>query len=139
MLTQAWLDGQSCGGPLDSLIAPHLHELGVGLKPGKHTLTLLVDNTKKIDLGAFVSALYGGTQGNLNGIVGKIELRATQPVWIDSLQVYPQLAGKTVVVRARIGNATGRTGSGTLKAQIRPALAERVVPVSWTAEGATVR
>jgi hypothetical protein len=137
-LTQAWLDGQSCGGPLDSLIAPHLHELGVGLKPGKHTLTLLVDNTKKIDLGAFVSALYGGTQGNLNGIVGKIELRATQPVWIDSLQVYPQLAGKTVVVRARIGNATGRTGSGTLKAQIRPALAERVVPVSWTAEGATV-
>ncbi len=137
-LTQAWLDGQPCGGALDSLIAPHVHELGMGLAPGQHTLTLLVDNTKRIDLGPFVSALYGGTQGNLNGIAGKIELRATRPVWIDSLQVYPQLARRTLLIRAKIGNATGQAGSGTLKVGITPALAARSFPVSWAIDGGAI-
>ena len=97
-VTQAWLDGQPCGEPLDSLIAPHVHELGTAIAPGKHTLTLLVDNTKKIELGTFVSALYGGTQGNLNGIVGKIELRATPLVWIEDLQVIPNFSDKKIHV-----------------------------------------
>ena len=89
-VTQAWLDGQPCGEPLDSLIAPHVHLLGTHFAPGKHQLTLRVDNTKKIDLGTFVSALYGGTQGNLNGIVGQLELRATPLVWLEDVQVYPE-------------------------------------------------
>jgi hypothetical protein len=69
-VSQAWLDGRPVGQPQDSLIAPHVHELGIGIVPGKHTLTLRVDNTPKINLGVFVSALYGGTPTDMNGIVG---------------------------------------------------------------------
>jgi len=132
-VTQAWLDGQPCGEPQDSLIAPHVHLLGTDLPPGKHMLTLLVDNTKKIDLGTFVSALYGGTQGNLNGIVGQIELRATPPVWLDDVQVYPDWQTKSARVHVRIGNATGQAGAGpiTLKA-LKSVLATNI---SWTADG----
>ena len=132
-VTQAWLDGQPCGEPQDSLIAPHVHLLGTDLQPGKHTLTLLVDNTKKIDLGTFVSALYGGTQGNLNGIVGQIELRATPPVWIDDVQVYPDWRTKSARVRVSIGNATGQAGAGAITLQaLKSVLATNI---SWTADG----
>ena len=50
-VSQAWLDGRPVGQPQDSLIAPHVHELGIGIAPGRHTLTLRVDNTPKINLG----------------------------------------------------------------------------------------
>ncbi len=88
--TTVWLDDQRIGSQ-NSLIAPHVHDFGTGLAPGKHRLTICVDNTDKIPLGLFVSALRGGTWGNMNGIIGRIELVATPPVWLDEVQVYPDV------------------------------------------------
>ncbi len=114
-VTTVWLDDKRIGSQ-DSLIAPHVHDLGTGIAPGKHRLTICVDNTDKIPLGKFVSALRGGTWGNMNGIVGRIELAATPPVWIDDVQVYPDVDKKIAKVVVKIGNATGKAGSGTVKA-----------------------
>ena len=153
-VTTVWLDDQLIGSQ-DSLIAPHVYELGrvagdngrdgahpstTGVAPGKHRLTICVDNTVKIDLGKFVSALFGGTWGNMNGIIGRIELAATPPVWIDDVQVYPQLAKQSVLVKGKLGNATGQAGSGTVKLRLelwrnsRPVHVLKV-PVTWTASG----
>jgi hypothetical protein len=138
-VTQVWLDGKSCGDPEDSLVTPHVHLLGVGLEPGKHRLTIRNDNTKQIDLGRFVSALYGGTPGNLNGIVGKIELRATPPVWIEDVQVYPDAAAKTARVKVRIGNATGEGGAGRFQVSgVRCRQEKTEAPVTWGPEGGEV-
>ena len=112
-VTTVWLDGIRIGSQ-DSLIAPHFYDFGVRLAPGKHRLTICVDNTLKIDLGRFVSALRGGTWGNMNGIIGRIELAGTPPVWIDDVQVYPDVEKKQARVVVKIGNATGRAGHGTL-------------------------
>lgn len=120
-VTRAWLDGKPIGTPQDSLIAPHVYDLGTNVSPGGHRLTLCIDNTRKLDLGTFVSALYGGVDGNLNGIVGQIELRATDPVWIDDIQAYPDIEKKSVRIKARIGNSTGKAGSGKLSASVRAA------------------
>ena len=46
--SQVWLDGRPIGDAQDSLIAPHVYDLGVGIAPGKHTLTIRVDNTVKV-------------------------------------------------------------------------------------------
>lgn len=127
-VTTVWLDDKRIGSQ-DSLIAPHVYDLGLGVAPGKHRLTLCVDNTVKLNLGRFVSALYGGTWGNMNGIVGRIELAATPPVWIDDAQVYPNVAKKTALVKVRIGNATGREGSGPLSVN------GTTVTASWSAQG----
>ena len=54
--------------------------------------------TVKIDLGLFVSALLAAPGGNMNGGIGRIELNATPPVWIDDVQVYPNLAKKSALV-----------------------------------------
>lgn len=117
-VTRVWLDSRFIGTQ-DSLIAPHFYDLGTGITRGKHRLTICVDNTVKINLGPFVSALFGGTWGNMNGIIGRIELRATPPIWIDDLQVYPHLATKTVTVKGRIGNESGKAGQGALDLRLQ--------------------
>ena len=111
--TTVWLDDQRIGSQ-DSLIAPHVYDFGTGVTPGKHRLTICVDNTVKIDLGRFVSALFGGTWGNMNGIIGRIELAATPPVWIEEVQVYPDVEKKLARVAVKIGNATSQAGHGKL-------------------------
>ena len=105
--TRVWLDGREIGMQ-DSLIAPQVHDLGAGVAPGKHSLTIRVDNTPKFNLGGFVSILFGGTFTNLNGIVGRIELRAVNPLSIEDVQVYPDVDHKWAIVRARVHNATGK-------------------------------
>jgi len=118
-VTTVWLDEKRIGSE-DSLIAPHVYDFGTDLAPGKHRLTICVDNTVKLNLGKFVSALFGGTWGNMNGIVGRIELQATNPVWIEDVQVYPDVAKKVAKVRVTVGNATGKPVRGGFEACARP-------------------
>ena len=133
-VTSVWLDDKFIGTQ-DSLIAPHVYEIGMvsdgngrdgarpsngGIAAGKHRLTICVDNTVKINLGRFVSALFGGTWGNMNGIIGRIELAATPPVWIEGVQVYPNLTNNLVLGKVRIANMTGQESHGR---------------ISWTVKG----
>jgi len=130
-VTRVWLDDRFIGAQ-DSLIAPHVYDFGAGVTPGKHRLTICVDNTVKFDLGPFVSALFGGTPGNMNGIIGRIELEATPPVWIDEAQVYPDTDKQQAGLVVKIGNATGRAGHGTLS------VAGKSVEAAWDAHGGRV-
>ncbi|MBI4605881.1 MAG: discoidin domain-containing protein [Planctomycetes bacterium] len=115
--TRAWLEGRFAGS-CDSLSTPHEHELGSGLAPGRHTLTVRVDNRLVVDVGENSHSVSDHTQGNWNGIVGRIELRATARPWIDDLQTYPRAAARAVVVKGRIGNAGGRPGAGKVALRV---------------------
>ncbi len=84
-----------------------MHDLGSGVTPGKHSLTIRVDNSLKFNLGDFVSILYEGTQTNWNGIVGKIELRAVDPLLIERVEVYPDVDRRLIKVSVRMGNSSG--------------------------------
>jgi beta-galactosidase len=70
-----------------SLVAPHAFELGL-LGPGKHRLSIRIDNRMQQPAyradGHAVSDAEGSTW---NGIVGRLELSATSPVWIADAQV----------------------------------------------------
>ncbi len=111
--TTVWVDDKLVGTQ-DSLIAPHVYDLGTNLAPGKHRLTISVDNTRKIDLGPFVSISYAGTQTNWNGVIGKLELRAKDPVWIADVEVYPDVDRKLAKVSIVISNLTGKPATGKL-------------------------
>lgn len=111
--TEVWVDGKSAGAR-DSLIAPHVYEFPEGIPPGRHRLTICVDNTKKFDLGRFVSINCEGTQTNWNGLIGKLEMCAADPVSIADVQVYPDVALKVAKVRIAVVNTTRGAMQGVL-------------------------
>jgi hypothetical protein len=113
--TRVWVDQTFCGGE-DTLSAPQCFDVSPAMTPGDHTLTILVDNARLPPVGP-AHAVDERTQTNWNGIVGRAELRATYPVWLEDVQVYPDVRHKRVVVRAMIGNITGKAASGTITAE----------------------
>ena len=133
--SQVWIDGQPIGKQ-NSLSAPHVFDLG-SLAPGRHELVIRVDNRQQFDVGRS-HAYIEDTQSIWNGIVGKIELRETPPVWIDAVRVAldPAKAGAEV----RISDATGEKGEGTLIGKLTgPGIDEEFkVPVQWDAKGGSV-
>jgi beta-galactosidase len=110
--TTVYLDGRKIGS-CHSLVTPHAYDLGI-VPAGRHRLSIRIDNRMIFPYrpdGHSVSDAEGGTW---NGIVGRIELRPTPPVWLDDVQVFPDLKAQSAEVRVRIGNIGGRPGSGTL-------------------------
>ncbi|HWA24107.1 MAG TPA: hypothetical protein VG734_00425 [Lacunisphaera sp.] len=121
--TTIWLDGNRIGSN-NSLVAPHDYELGPAA-PGKHRLTIRIDNRQIVrdpsndGHGVDSHAISDALGSTWNGIVGPMELRATSPVWIDDAQVFPDVAKKSARIRVALGNATGRSGAGTLRVNLR--------------------
>jgi len=115
--TRVWVDGQSHGSNT-ALATPHEYDLGTAITPGKHTLTIRVDNRLIVDGGVNSHSISDHTQGNWNGIVGEIELRASRPVWVYDVQVYPQVKTKMITVKGVIGNQTGQGGKDKLRIRV---------------------
>ena len=126
--TRVWLDRREIGTNT-SLSTPHSYDLGAGLEPGKHTLTIQVDNRMIVNVGPWAHSVTDHTQGNWNGMVGALELLATSPVWIEDVQVYPNVARKSALVKVQIGNASGKAGQGTL------AIGQQSKQVDWDEKG----
>jgi hypothetical protein len=144
--TRVWLDDKLLGSN-DSLSTPHEYVLGDGLAPGRHRLTIRVDNGLVVDIGVNSHSISDHTQGNWNGIVGRIELRATPQIWIDQVRLYPADSNGEFRVVTVIGNATETDGRGKLSVLSGPALSQQAsrssqllseVPVQWSATGAVV-
>jgi hypothetical protein len=134
--SKVWLDGKEIGTQ-NSLSTPHEFDLS-SATPGKHNLLLRIDNRQQFDVGR-AHAYIEDTQSIWNGVVGKIELRATPPVWIDQFHLIPDPTKPSVEIR--IGNRTGKIGSGNLLLRITSGnnSSERSVPVTWDAQGGTIK
>jgi hypothetical protein len=136
--TTVFVDGKEVGSQR-SLVAPHDYELGV-IGAGKHHLAVRIDNRMSVFPGPnakspgyrpdghSVSDALGATW---NGVVGKIELRGTSPVFLSDVQVYPHVTAtaKSAAVRVTVGNATGDPGSGAIE------VGGQRAPVTWDKEG----
>lgn len=103
--TQVWIDERALGRS-DALHVPHRYDLGI-VEPGRRRLTIRVDNRMIVEIGHNGHGVTDHTQGNWNGIAGRIELRATEPVWIDRVDLHPSLAERTLTVRAKLGRIAG--------------------------------
>lgn len=121
--TKVWVDGKKIGTQ-NSLSTPHEYNLGK-LAPGKHLLAIRVDNTVKIDIGPDSHSISDQTQTNWNGIIGKIELRATDSPWIDDIQIYPDVQNKTAKVQVTIGNNTAEIIEGSITLQAKTSHSEK--------------
>ncbi|AQT69150.1 Beta-galactosidase [Anaerohalosphaera lusitana] len=111
--TRVWLNGKEIGVQ-NSLGTPHRYSLG-NLKPGKHTMTICVDNTVKIAVGDDAHSVSDHTQTNWNGIVGDIYLGSTDSVTIDDVQIYPDTDKRIASVKISLKNFANVKGNCRLK------------------------
>lgn len=116
-VSEAWLDGRSAG-VADSLSAPHRHIFGP-VAPGKHRLTLRIDNRQLHDLGCNTHAYHEQSCTIYNGVVGKIELRATPLVSVKSNRIFPDARSGSVEMRLTLSNTTGKPQETVVSSSIR--------------------
>jgi hypothetical protein len=135
--TRVWVDGEQVS-VCDSLSVPHEHEVSDHLTPGGHTIVIRVDNRMIVNVGKNAHSMSDHTQGNWNGIVGKIALEASGPVGMGPVTVTPCVSTRSVSVGVAIQNMAGFVGQGTLAWRIKGLEARWVagtVPVSWDENG----
>ncbi|GAA0557016.1 exo-beta-1,4-galactosidase [Chitinophaga japonensis] len=100
--TTVWVDGKAAGMQ-NSLSAPHVYDLGTALTPGAHTITIRVDNrVKEINVGPDSHSITDHTQGNWNGITGRMDLVAGANIWLEDVQVYPDVDNKRIRLRLQV-------------------------------------
>ncbi|MCX2476815.1 beta-glucuronidase [Pedobacter sp. MC2016-05] len=117
--THVWIDDMEIGTQYTFVVAQNF-ELPANLKPGKHTITLLIDNRiKAINVGQDSHSLTDHTQGNWNGVVGTMFLRAGSPVYFEDVQIYPDLKKKSAKVKIELkaGSNISSNGKITLSAK----------------------
>ncbi|WP_337751440.1 sugar-binding domain-containing protein, partial [Coprobacter fastidiosus] len=112
--TKLWVNGAYVGRE-ESLSVPHIYTLGKFLKPGEvNTIRLRVNNDLIYNI-EYSHAISAETQTNWNGIIGKIELRATDKVYISDVQVYPDLKGKKARLEVTFNNSDKLSLKGDLE------------------------
>ena len=112
--TKVWIDS-SYAGMQNSFGTPHEYNLTKLLSPGRHTISILVDNRiKDINPGINSHSISDHTQSNWNGIVGEIFLVAQPVITITEVRLFPNIANRTVKTIITINNPTDSPKTGTL-------------------------
>ncbi|MGM9759987.1 MAG: glycoside hydrolase family 2 TIM barrel-domain containing protein [Parabacteroides sp.] len=114
--TTLWIDGNEVGS-CDDITTAQRYEVSALLTPGLHTLAIRVDNRKS----AVPEKVYGSshaysssTQTNWNGIIGQLYLEAAPRSGIESIQLYPDVASRTVKAKVTLRHGSSQPGESRL-------------------------
>ena len=102
--TAVWVNDQPAGRR-ESLSVPHIYDITSLVHPGRRNIIRIRVNNNMIYDIEYSHATSAETQTNWNGLIGKIELQAFDPVHIEDIQVYPRLARKGVAFRVKVMNS----------------------------------
>lgn len=103
--SQIWIDGIKVEKINYSLVAPHQYDVSKYLKPGQsQQITLQIDNRKFFEISDhnMGHAYTDHTQIMWNGVLGDIALNAYDAIAISDIQLYPNLASKTVKAKVKL-------------------------------------
>lgn len=110
--SQVWVDGKSAGLQ-NSLGTPHAYDLTKLLTPGKHSITVCIDNrVKEFDPGENSHSISDHTQTNWNGIIGQIHLEAKPLISIKNIQVFTNTKQNNLSAIVKVANTTGKEVRG---------------------------
>jgi hypothetical protein len=102
-------------GMQNALSTPHEYELTRSLKPGKHTITIRIDNRiRDIDIGRNAHSITDHTQTDWNGMVGRLALDALPPLHVGDIRIDPDILKKTIRIRATIAATDSTLHRGTM-------------------------
>ena len=94
-------------GMRNSLVVAHQYDVSQYLHQGDNTIAVRIDNRPEtVNVGQDSHSITDQTQGDWNGIVGRIELQQTSNTHITDLQVYPDIDKQEALVKiAVVGKA----------------------------------
>lgn len=95
--SSVWIDDQFVGKQ-NSLTTAHQYDLSQLLTPGKHRLTVCINNADNPPVGD-PHQISDQTQTNWNGILGEIKLEVNDLLWIKDVQVYPNVSLKKIDIK----------------------------------------
>ncbi|MDP4277770.1 MAG: glycoside hydrolase family 2 TIM barrel-domain containing protein, partial [Bacteroidota bacterium] len=117
--TRVWVDGTEQGKD-STMCVPQVFDLSKALKPGKHAIALRIDNRiKSANVGQDAHSLTDQTQGNWNGVVGQLLLNAGSLVFIENVQVYPDLLHHQALLKIQLKNHSNRSAKAMLTVQAK--------------------
>ncbi|MGD2036132.1 MAG: glycoside hydrolase family 2 TIM barrel-domain containing protein, partial [Bacteroidales bacterium] len=94
--SKIWIDSTFIGGSR-LLQSPQVFDVPDHLlTPGKHHITILVNNDLELTPYGNVHIYSDDTQTNWNGIIGKLFIEATSRTYISNLKVYPDAENKKI-------------------------------------------
>jgi len=139
--TQVWIDGKRLGEQVLYTV-PQDYSLPSGLVPGPHRLTILVDNRlERRPVPAQAHQNSDDTQTNWNGLLGRLELIATDELSLADVQAYPELATRSLRLRIRLSAALETSQAGSLRVSAESynhaGAPRRPAPLSLPLAGAT--
>ena len=104
--TKIWVDSAPAGENSD-ILTQQVYELSGFLTPGKHTVTILVNNGSGSVPGGITGshAWTEHTQTNWNGIIGKFFLEAYSRSYIKDIKTFPDPDAKKVLVKLIVFSA----------------------------------
>lgn len=91
----------------DALSTPHYHDLGY-LSPGKHRLTIRINNDLIYNIGDKGHVYTEYTQSIWNGAVGRLQLKAVEAVHFSNPQVFTKVSPCTLLVTDTIMNTSAK-------------------------------
>ncbi len=102
IVTTLRVNGQEVGSQ-NSLSTPHQYDITDFAHVGENEILICVDNNPDlVGVGYDSHSVTDQTQGDWNGIVGKIELRATPKTFISQLDVFPNVKEQNVMVKIKV-------------------------------------
>ena len=106
IVSQIWINEKKIQEKRNSLSVPHIYSIyGLFFKPGENTITVCIDNNPAlVPIGQDSHSISDHTQGDWNGIVGKMILRPAS--LLKHVQVYPDIDNKKAVAHLTFGNIT---------------------------------
>ena len=143
--SSVWIDGSEITEKQESLTSPHYYNLSSYLTPGKHLISIRIDNRKKhdISINEMAHAYTNETQIKWNGIIGEISCKAEDKIHISGLQLFPDIDKKNVRVKMLINNGTLKQSKGiaqiyAVSEQTKSKLETVSLPIKITGTGSTV-
>ncbi|MFI0428798.1 sugar-binding domain-containing protein [Mariniflexile sp. HMF6888] len=113
--TQVWIDTIYVGKQ-NSLSVPHNFTIQKRIKPGKHLLTIRLDNAiRDLDVGINSHSISDHTQGNWNGIIGNMILSPKYEYSINQIKITPNISNKSIEAKIILN----KKQNATLHAEIK--------------------
>ena len=108
-----FVNGELAGTGI-SLSTPHEYDITDLIISGKNRISIRIDNRVIVPVGVNSHSISDHTQTNWNGITGDISLYVTSEIFIEDVQVFPDVKNGTAKIIVKINNKENEPFNGRL-------------------------